>query len=91
MAHDGDPVQGRLTVEQDQVVVDHVTLNNVAGAEVLRDLERLKWVTRLNHVTQKKLISHLLLVSEPEELLGLDPALLGRLNKVGARVDVGAV
>ena len=54
VAHDGDPVQGRLTVEQDQVVVDHVTLNNVAGAEVLRDLERLKWVTHLNHVTQKK-------------------------------------
>jgi hypothetical protein len=44
MAHDGDAVEGRLPVEEDDVAVDQVAVHNVAELEgrrvVLPDLAR---------------------------------------------------
>ena len=38
MAHDGDPVEGRLAVEEDDVAVHHVTLDRVAHPKVVSRL-----------------------------------------------------
>ena len=48
--HDREPVQRRLPVEQDDVAVDHVTLDNVAEPQVLRDLLPVAVLQKLLHL-----------------------------------------
>ena len=90
VAHDRDPVQGRLPVEQNQVVVDHVPLHDVARFQFARDLFKSQGFHEKEQFYVKRTKRHLLLVSEPQKLLGFVPLEVG-LHEVGARVDVGSV
>ncbi len=50
MGHDGQPVQRRLPVEQDDVAVNHVSFDNVAKSQILSNFLAISVLEKFLHL-----------------------------------------